>query len=529
MSKIAEEIALREILLEKVFNYIVENRRIPSRKALASIGINKDQYRRQFTTIANMIEQVVDKYPEVLDYILTGEQIFTQEMVDRVLNLVKTKTRFVVTTAVTGMPVDEALFSAIKAYCNKWDAGLLILPTTDPAASVPFELDPILKDEAIIIQDIQLNNNLMISTFQTSAKQINTLTGLRRIGEREKSMIVASPKQFIEYVPVLSAGGSHALITTGALTAPEYLSTDRYMSLRTAWLADKDHEMGGIIVEIEDDRTFHFRPFQASEDGSFTDLGVSSQQLIRPEAIILGDIHVGSLDRNVYKSSNKIIKKLKPRRVFLHDIFDGVSCNPHASMQLLTKAKIKDKLSIEEELKLVGKYLNHLKEKHPYVEEFIVVRSNHDLFLDRYLESGDYIKDPTNYEICHNLAIDKLNGEIPLQSGIARLGYNLDKITFLREDDSYRIHGFECGQHGHLGSNGVRNPSNAGLEIAYGKGFFGHSHTGGKLRKIFRVGTSTKFKLGYNKGASSWTHTLGIIYPDGTAQLINDINGKWCK
>lgn len=526
-----DEPKLRDLILEKVASYIKENKRVPSRQALVSIGINQDQYRRQFTTIANMVEQVVDFDPTVLDYILTGDQIFTPEMTSRVESVVKSKKRFVITTAVTGMPVNENFYNSIKNYCKLNDAGLLILPTTDPAASVPFELDSILKDEAIIVQDVNLNDNLMISTFQTSAKQINTLTGLRRIGEREKSMIVASPKQFVEYVPVLNPEGCHALMTTGSVTTPEYLSTDKYMSKRTAWLADKDHEMGGIIVEIESDKLFHFRPFQASSLGFFTDLGVkygptkTKQQ--RPEAIVLGDIHVGSLDKNVYKSTNNILKKLKPKRVFLHDVFDGMSCNPHMSMQFLTKATLKDKLSIEAELKLTGKYLTHLKEKHPYVEEWIVVRSNHDLFIDRYLDSGEYTKDPINFEICHKLALEKLEGGIPFKTGLEILGFNLDKITFLGIDESYRIHGFECGQHGHLGSNGVRNPSNAGLEIAYGKGIFGHSHTGGKLRKIFRVGTSTRYKLGYNKGASSWTHTLCIVNADGTAQLVNDIKGKW--
>ena len=527
-----DKIALKEFLIESIFNYIKENKRIPSRAILLEMGISRDQYRSQFGNLTKMIEIIAETYPEVEDYILTADQIFTKEMADRVKNLLSTKKRFIITTAVTGMPVDESFFKTIKYYCDVNDAGLLILPTTDPAASVPFELDSILKNEAIVAFDVNINDNLMLSTFKTSAKQINTLTGLRRIGERERSMIVASPKQFIEYVPVLNPEGSHALMTTGALTTPEYLGTDKYMSLRTAWLADKDHEMGAIVVEVENDRIFHFRPLIATTQGSFTDLGITytpdrKRYRDRPEAVVLGDIHVGSIDPNVYKSSNRIIKRLKPKRVFLHDVFDGVSCNPHASMQNLTKAVLKDKLSIKDELNLVGRYLMSLKNKHNYVEEFIVVRSNHDLFLDRYLESGDYINDPTNYEICHILALKKLKGEIPFKAGLELLGFDLSGITFLEQDDSYRIHGFECGQHGHLGSNGVRNPSMAGLEVAYGKGIFGHSHTGGKLRKILRVGTSTRYKLGYNKGASSWTHTLAVIYSDGTTQLINDIGGKY--
>lgn len=529
------EKSIRDAIIEKVYEYIKSNKRVPSRANLSSMGISKDQYRNQFNTIENLLQAVISEYPDIEQYVLTAEQIFTPEMVSKVKQLVKTHSRFVITTAVTGMPVHEGFLLSIKNYCKRNNAALLVLPSTDPAASVPFELDALLKNEGIVVQEIDINKNLMLSTLRTSAKQINTLTGLRRIGQREKSMLVASPKQFIEYVPVLNSESNHALITTGSITTSEYLSTDKYMSLRTAWLADKDHELGAIIVEVVDKKYFHFRPIQATEEGNFTDLGTQylSNDLKcnnTPEAVVLGDIHVGSIDRNVYKSTNKILRKLKPKRVFFHDLFDGVSCNPHMSMQNLVKASLKDKLSIEAEIKLVKSYLEMMKKNHPYVEEWIVVRSNHDLFLDRYLDSSDYTTDPTNFEFCHELVLRKMrNDEIPLKAGLVMVDTNLDKITFLDEDDSYKVAGFECGQHGHRGLNGQRNPANSSLEIAFGKGVFGHSHTGGKLRKIFRVGTSTRYKLGYNKGASSWTHTLCVIYGDGTAQLINDINGKWRK
>lgn len=529
-----ERLEKKQELINIIADDIISSGRIPSRNSLASIGINQDCYRRNFGTLSNMLNEVFEARPDTKEYILTADMIFNPEMIEKVNTAVKEKKRYILTTAVTGMPVDVSLYETMKMYCAIWDAELLILLTTDPAANVPFETDPILKNELFIIQDTNLNNNLKISTFKTSAKQINTLTGLRRIGEREQSMVVASPKQFIEYIPVLNTNGSHVLLTTGSITLPNYLNTDRYMSMRTAWLADQDHEMGGVIIEIEDNEIFHFRPFQSTPEGSFIDLGVKYSQEgaednVRPEALVLGDIHVGSLNDNVEKTTDQIIEELNPKRVFWHDLFDGYSCNPHSSMQYLTRAKMHDKLSIENELKLVGEYITNMKNKHPNVEEFIVVRSNHDLFLDRYLESGEYTKDPVNYELCHKLAVAKFNHHNPLKYGLEMLGFDLSKVTFLEEDDSYRVSGYECGQHGHRGSNGVRNPSNAGLEVAYGKGVFGHSHTGGKLRKIFRVGTSTNKKLGYNKGASSWTHTFCLIYPDGSAQLVNDINGKFKK
>jgi hypothetical protein len=43
----------------------------------------------------------------------------------------------------------------------------------------------------------------------------------------------------------------------------------------------------------------------------------------------------------------------------------------------------------------------------------------------------------------------------------------------------------------------------------------------------FQVGTSSKLKLEYNKGPSSWMHTHCILHKNGKRQMINIINGKW--
>ena len=72
-----------------------------------------------------------------------------------------------------------------------------------------------------------------------------------------------------------------ALMTTGAVTINDY-DNERYMSKRTSALAENDHGYEVVIVEVEDDRIFHFRHVQASEEGTLTDLGVE----YRPDGTI---------------------------------------------------------------------------------------------------------------------------------------------------------------------------------------------------------------------------------------------------
>lgn len=516
-------------ILDAYIKIIKEKRMTPTRADLLKLGVNKDAYRNHFTNLDNLKDQARLQDPEAFKDLL-DEKVFTPKVFKKLKGDVAKYNKFVITTAVTGMPVHKKFYDNLKFYCEKNNALLLILPSSDPAVK-GWELDGALATEKIVFDDLELNSNLFISTFKTSAKQTNPLTGIKRIGQRERSMIISSPKQFLEYVPTANDKYSHALMTTGAITLPQYRSTERYMSQRTAYIAEFDHKIGAIVVEIKDRKLFQFRQIQAEYGtGKIIDLGrvYSNNQITvdRPEAIVLGDIHVGHTDPVVQKATDDMLSTLKPKRVFWHDIFDGESVNHHIIHQLLTKAN--RTITLEAEVKLVKEYIESMKKKHPYVEEWIIVRSNHDDFLDRYLQSGEYVTDSINSKFAHKIALAKLEDHrMALEASLEIVGLNKDKVKFLGINDSYRIKGIEHGVHGHLGLNGSKSGSNASMEIGYGPGFFAHSHTAGILREVYRVGTSTKLREGYNNGASNWTQTHGITNSNGSRQLLNIINGDW--
>lgn len=513
-------------IIEIYCSIVTKKKMTPTRLDLTEKGVTRDMMRHHFNTMDKLKEQARLANPKAFDS-LVDESVFTPKRLKSLKNNISKYKKFVITTAVTGMPVHQGFYNNLKHYCKENNALLLILPTSDPAIN-GWELDGVLANEEIVFSDVALNNNLFISSFKTSAKQTNPLTGIKRIGQRERSMIVASPKQFLEYVPIANDKMSHALMTTGAITIPQYTTTDRYMSQRTAYIAEFDHKIGAIIVDIKDNTFFQFRQVQAEYgSGKIIDLGKSySANKVtteRPEGIVLGDIHVGKTDPEVQIATDKLIKDLKPRRVFLHDIFEGESVNHHVEHQLITKSKMLQ--SLETEMIMVKDYLHSMKKKHPYVEEWVVVFSNHNTFVDRYLQSGKYIDDATNTKFSHKIAISKLEGNrMALEVGLELVGLNKNSITFLGVNESYKIKGIECGVHGHLGLNGSKSGSNASMEIAYGAGVFAHSHTAGILRDVYRVGTSTTLRMGYNEGASSWTQTHCIIYGNASRQLVNIFN-----
>lgn len=461
------------------------------------------------------------------------ENIYSQKSLASLREGVKSYSKFVITTAVTGCSVHQKFYESIKKYCEKNNAKLLILVSTDPAHTRQSEwgtVDSTLKRESIVLEDTKLNSNVFLSTIKLSAKHIDPTTGLGRIGQRNGTFIYASPKQRLKAVPTSNMSMPYFMMTTGAITVADYNSKE-YMSQRTAYIAEHDHVLGAVIVEIEDDKIYHFRQIQANSNGHFHDLGFkympSGISKSRPEAFVLGDWHAGETDPGARKSWFDISKDLNPKRIFLHDAFDGLSINHHESHNKLLKAKRAEngQLCLKDELEILARDLDDMAE---ITDEIVIVKSNHDQFLERYLQEAKYIYDPQNHKLSLHLSLLMLDGKDPLKehiNGIIKPS-TFKKVKWLSIDEDYIIDGIQCGAHGHLGSNGARG-SLRSMEAAYGNSVTGHSHTPEILRGAWCVGTSSKLKLEYNKGASSWLHSSCLIYKGGFRQLINSIDGKW--
>jgi len=319
-------------------------------------------------------------------------------------------------------------------------------------------------------------------------------------------------------------------MTTGAITVPDY-TTDMYMSRRTAVIAEHDHIMGAIIVEIVDNKMYHFRQIQADKDGNFVDLGKQyypdTVVDYAPAAFILGDWHSGQTDPVVRDCWKEVSKTLKPNKIVIHDLADHSSINHHEDANCIIKAQksANGLLSLEDEVKGI---ITDLNEVSSWTDEVVIVKSNHDEFLDRYLHKGEFPKDPLNAKLACQLFVEYHDGKDPLKAAVDLIGgiKKPDKIRWLERDENFSIARVFLGAHGDKGANGAKGSIRT-MENAYGQCVFGHSHSPQILRGAWCVGTSTYLKLSYNIGASSWMNTSCLLYPNGSRQLINVINGKW--
>ena len=468
---------------------------------------------------------------EADEFLEENDCVYTQEYRSALEEEIKRYKKFVVTTAVMGKEVNKPFLEAIRNYATRNNALLLVLPCEDVASrgkkAKAIELSPDLKDFRVVFKDTYLNKNLCLLTIKVSAKQINPLTGLDRMATtRNSSIIVASPKVFLRYIPNMHYENPLAVMTTGAVTINNY-DTEKYMSKRTSVLAENDHSYGAIIIEIENQDIFHFRHIQASSYNSLTDMGIDylpdgSIKKMEGTVMVMGDSHVGYHDRELHERIMEVSQATGVKEIILHDVFHGSSVSHHDTKKGVTnsiKAR-KGKLGLELECKALKNYLKNIRN---YGFSITIVKANHDNHLNRYLEEGRFASDPMNYQFSLRLALAATEDRDPLKYAIEEaLSYKDDKIKWLKEDESYRIYGIECSMHGSSGANGSRG-SLAIFEKGLGNCVTAHTHSASILRNAYCVGTVGLMDMGYNKGLSSWTRTCCLIYSNGTKQLINFI------
>lgn len=534
----------RQFICDTYLEIIEREKRFPVYSDFLPYGVTAGVISSTFGGINKLQEHVMENYGEkIRENFTTLDVIINRNKKE--LNSIMGK-RYVITTAVADFKVHSGFLDALKNYCVNKDAELLILPCESITNS--FENKTAVFDKAFgelatnfVTEDTQLNNNLFLCSIQVSAKQIKATTGLTRLGKRGGSYIFASPKQFLDYRPSgNNRGHNYSIMTTGSCTTGDYFANSNFVSKRLSYIADHDHMLGAVIVEVEDDEFFHFRQIQADDEGSFIDLGTkynpdgSIEENI-PMNIVLGDLHGVSVDTEVLETFVHDFKSFNISNVFLHDLFDGKSVSHHIGT--IFEKHIRSTSngdSLKEELNDTFNVLKFISNELNPDGVMYIVKSNHDEFLTRYLKEGRYVYDPQNHYISLKIAIDMLDGIDPLQSGFfIASNYNeeaadllADKVVFLNREDSVQIAGVELAAHGDLGINGAK-PSLNGFEEVYGNCVVGHNHTAAIQRGVFRVGTMSKLNLGYNRGPSSWTHTNCIVYENGQRQLVNFINGRY--
>ena len=457
---------------------------------------------------------------------------------------------FIITSAQDKTELHFDFWNNIQAYAKFLDATILVGGFTY-SKSLFVDNDPRVRSkdvwfadelEPYIVHDkIALGDGIVFcAEMNTLPTATQPLSGLETY-TKEKWGIFPHAKVQLRSIATMKNALTKQIMTTGCVTLPNYIRR------KAGVKAEFHHQIGAVVVTIAPDGAFFCRHIHANslDDGSFYDLDRFVKNEIvaeghRVEAIVHGDIHIEKVDPVVASTSWGAIKSgsgetnltllLNPKYRVFHDLIDFSSRNHHNidDHHSRFKAHFNGRNNVKEDLLCAVNFLNNIQDSD--IKD-IVIQSNHDNALVKWLKNKEARYDPENYEFwleCELKYIKALrkNQNINLFiSSLEDLGLN-DKIYFVNEESNFSILGVELGIHGHYGANGGKG-SPATFTKMGPKSITGHTHSPSITDGHMSVGTNSRLDMGYNVGLSSWSHTNAVLYPNGHRALITMMKGRW--
>jgi hypothetical protein len=326
--------------------------------------------------------------------------------------------------------------------------------------------------------------------------------------------------------------------TTGTVTKRNYIQK------RQGLRAEEHHSYGGLIVEVDSDGCWFVRQLTADSRNRIYDLDVLVENGKvttghTVEAITWGDVHVIQGDPTVRKlawGEGQMLDALKPKFQFIHDMMVMAARghhdigNPHKFFEHF----IEGTDSVEDEVRACSDFLHEASRAYC---KTVVVDSNHDRMVERWLREADYKVDPPNAVFFLEAQLAKYHAIASQDYGFHMVEYLLRKlecpeeVQFLRADESFItcrgvLGGIENGMHGHHGPSGARGtPRN--LSRSGRRANTCHVHAAGIIDELYTGGTCSLMDMGYNVGLSAWSHTQIVTYPNGKRALVTMWQGKW--
>lgn len=458
--------------------------------------------------------------------------------------------RFVVTCAQNNTKVHPQFWENLNAFCSRQGATLLVgrisynkgayggvtREEADDGSGSRSEIwyDPVL-EPFFIREQVKIAPRLVVcAELDIIPTAINPLGGLDDY-TGPNSGIVPHTRLAMKSYATMKHEPTKFMYTTGAVTQRNYI--DR----RAGQLASFHHVYGALYIEVDEDGVAFVRQINASDDGSFYDLGTYYHELgwntdQRVSVAVLGDIHIEKGDAVALGTTLEMIADLKPRHIMIHDIIDFTSRNHHniKDPHFIAKMHFEKTETVEVCFLRAAKFIKTVQRISDAC--IYVIKSNHDEAYDKWVRDGAGFIDPPNARFWHESnahVYQRIEAGLPLNvfdwaltKYLRKEEVNFDKLVLMNADESLVIHNIQYGMHGHLGPNGARGGARAFRQMGM-RSTTGHSHSAGITDGNQTVGVLGKLDMGYNRGLSSWSHTNGITYDNGKRALLTLVGNRW--
>jgi len=453
--------------------------------------------------------------------------------------------RYVFTTAQNNTYVHEDFYYALLNFCA--DKGAELIVSTIAYNKSGFQngtkeddklwydprIVPYIRNESLKVAE----GLIFCGELDILPTAVTPLSGFENYTQ-ESSGIVPHTKVQMQSLPRMKGADPRILYTTGAITLRNYIQR------KAGQKAEFHHVFGALYVEIDEQGDWFARQLVADGAGVFHDLDKRYSKddihTMPVTAITWGDIHVEKLDGEVFSSAwgtgddpddNTMLVALNPTWQFIHDLTDFRARNHHNLNDpfFLADMHYKGQGNVEKDLHRCGAFLAHITR---FGNRAVVVDSNHDQALQRWLREADIRQDPENAEFFHHASMMihrhiKEGKEFNVfQWAVTADGTIPSKTIFLKEDDSFLLYGIEQALHGHRGPNGARG-NHKSLRTIGRKVSIGHTHSAGIIDGVYVAGVSGSLDMDYNKGPSSWSHSHILTYANGKRAIVTMKRGKW--
>jgi len=420
--------------------------------------------------------------------------------------------------------------------------------TEDKKGKREYKWDPELH-EYLTTERTPIGSLLFCAEMNTLPTANRPLSGLHTYGQG-RTAIFPHAKVALETVPLAHGDFPPIVLTTGCCTVPNYTDT------KAGHKGEFHHIFGAVLVEVAADGFTAFRHIIAHNDGSFQDLDVildANGALTtgnRVEALTYGDIHSPFLDplcaranwgfdvESWGRDGLGLVDSLRPRYQFFHDLIDHAAISHHEEKNTLARFKryLNDEYLVQKEIDQGAAFLRGTTRD---FAQSVVVKSNHDRWLSKWLDRCDHRKDRPNalaylrLEYARHKAVAEGDADFDVIHYALRNtpSGHLNDVVMLREGQGFQIcqdtGGIECGDHFDLGPNGAKGTPTALARVS-GKANGGDKHTAQIMDGLYIAGVSCLLRRGYNlAGPSSWRHANIVTYGNGKRSLIFLENGRY--
>lgn len=452
-------------------------------------------------------------------------------------------TRYILTAAQSNTKAHPELWSNIKALADHYGAEIMVgriryshtamqvgqekeRRAADTSLWYDSQLEPYFCDDRVEICPglIWAGDMNIIPTATNPLSGLDSFTGA-------SSCLFPHPQIAMRSVATAPRTPAKFNYTTGAVTLKNYIK--RKAGLK----AEFHHAYAALIVEVDSAGDWFVRQVNADNSGVIHDLTLRVERGKvedghRIPVLTPGDIHGTEIDLVAQKTvwgDGGMMDCLRPESQVLHDVLNFGRRSHHNTVFDLISAHYNREESVEGEIEATAKVLGGMLRSETMT---YVVKGNHDEHFDRWVSEADFRRDPINaafYLAAAGVKIDALkrrHARFDLAEwAIKRAGLS-DEVRFLSRDDRLMIGGIRHDQHGDLGPNGARG-SAMNIARTGEKANIGHSHSACIQHGCYQMGTMSVLDMGYNRGPSSWSHSLIVTYANGKRSIITMRNGKW--